>query len=65
MDRLYRNQTGELVLRERMTAFGYGPGLGPGAVASTGGWSPAVEGSSAAPGTGYRPTPARDRFGRT
>ena len=31
MDRLYRNQNGELVLRERMTAFGYGRAATPAA----------------------------------
>ena len=45
MDRLYRNQDGELVLRERMTAFGYGREAAAPAAAggSGGGWSPAVE----------------------
>src|SRR6185369_868021 len=46
MDRLYRNQKGELVLRERMTAFGYGRENAAPRAADTksrGGWSPAVE----------------------
>jgi acyl dehydratase len=63
MDRLYRNQDGALVLRERMTAFGYGrQAATPGAAASKGGWSPAVEEVIRGAETGYRPAPARDRF---
>ena len=61
MDRLYRNENGELVLRERMSAFGYGreatPML-PGDVG--GGWSPAVEEAIAGDRTGYRPPLVRD-----
>jgi len=63
MDRLYRNQAGELVLRERMTAFGYGrEASAPGAASSKGGWSPAVEEVIRGAETGYRPAPPRDRF---
>jgi acyl dehydratase len=63
MDRLYRNQAGELVLRERMTAFGYGrQASAPGAASSKGGWSPAVEEVIRGAETGYRPAPPRDRF---
>ena len=63
MDRLYRNQAGELVLRERMTAFGYGrQASAPGAASSKGGWSPAVEEVIRGAETGYRPAPPCDRF---
>ena len=64
MDRLYRNQHGELILRERMTAFGYGRQAGaPLAAGSTqGGWSPAVEEVIQGEKTGYRPPVFRDRF---
>lgn len=64
MERLYRNQHGELVLRECMTAFGYGrerdaPPTGAG---SGGGWSPVVEEALQGAKTGYRPPAFRDRF---
>jgi acyl dehydratase len=60
MDRLYRNQNGDLVLRERMSAFGYGRIATPvAASASHGGWSPAVEEVIAGERTGYRPVPPR------
>lgn len=60
MDRLYRNQNGELVLRERMTAFGYGRTETPVAEGgSGGGWSPAVEEVIDGARTGYRPVAAR------
>ena len=64
MDRLYRNQHGALVLRERMTAFGYGretaaPATDGGA---GGGWSPAVEEAIRGAQTGYQPPAFRDRF---
>jgi acyl dehydratase len=64
MDRLYRNQRGDLVLRERMTAFGYGRANEATATRTTshGGWSPAVEESMAGERTGYRPPEYRDRF---
>jgi acyl dehydratase len=64
MDRLYRNQHGELVLRERMTAFGYGRdnAAKPASGASTGGWSAAVEEVIQGDKTGYRPPVSRDRF---
>jgi len=64
MDRLYRNQHGELILRERMTAFGYGRQEGaPLAAGSTqGGWSPAVEEVIQGEKTGYRPPVFRHRF---
>jgi MaoC dehydratase-like protein len=63
MDRLYRNQGGELVLRERMTAFGYGrEAAAAGVGASKGGWSPAVEEVIRGGETGYQPAPRADRF---
>jgi len=44
MDRIYRNQHGQMLARERMTAFGYGrEDRSPTATQSYGGWSPAVE----------------------
>jgi acyl dehydratase len=56
MDRLYRNQNGELVVRERMSAFGYGRTGTPVATSSgSGGWSPAVEEMIEGERTGYRP----------
>jgi acyl dehydratase len=62
MDRLYRNQDGDLVVRERMTAFGYGreAGTDPAAV-PRGGWSPAVEEMLQGERTGYRPPAFPDR----
>ena len=62
MDRLYRNQHGELVLRERMSAFGYGRAAtpAPAAAGATGGWSPAVEEVIEGRRTGYRPPPRAD-----
>jgi acyl dehydratase len=67
MDRLYRNQNGELVARERMSAFGYGrekeeTAAKPAAAASKGGWSPAVEEVIQGEKTGYQPPALRDRF---
>ncbi|MFN8544442.1 MAG: MaoC family dehydratase N-terminal domain-containing protein [Candidatus Binatia bacterium] len=64
MDRLYRNQRGELVVRERMTAFGYGRGTGAAAASggTGGGWSPAVEEVIDGARTGYRPPVYRDRL---
>jgi acyl dehydratase len=62
MDRLYRNQNGELVLRERMSAFGYGRDAAApvAATAKSGGWSPAVEEVIAGERTGYRAPVPRD-----
>jgi len=66
MDRLYRNQHGQLLVRERMTAFGYGRKsdgtAASGTAASGGGWSPAVEEVIQGRQTGYRPPEYRDRF---
>jgi acyl dehydratase len=64
MDRLYRNQLGELVLRERMSAFGYGRVETPAVAAAgeSGGWSPAVEEMIAGERTGYRPLPLRELY---
>lgn len=60
MDRFYRNQRGELVARERMSAFGYGKESDsdqPAASKSGGGWSPAIEEVIEGERTGYS-TPA-------
>ena len=64
MDRIYRNQRGDLVARERMTAFGYGRDAATPAAADgkTGGWSPAVEEVIAGAQTGYQPPQCADRF---
>jgi acyl dehydratase len=58
MDRLYRNQRGELVARERMTAFGYGRG-GAGAA----GGEPADATAAAGPGGGSPGSAAGDSPG--
>ncbi len=57
MDRLYRNQKGELLCRERMSAFGYGreEGAAPRRSPASGGWSPAVEEVLRGEETGYSP----------
>jgi acyl dehydratase len=66
MDRLYRNQNGELVARERMGAFGYGREEGKpqqqSAPTSTGGWSPAIEDMIQGEKTGYTVRAFKDRF---
>jgi len=73
MDRLYRNQHGDLILRERMTAFGYGRPAGASTASTvstastistkpTAGWSPAVEEVIQGEKTGYRPPAYRDRY---
>lgn len=63
MDRLYRNQDGELIMRERLTAFGYGEQAAPTTTpAARGGWSPAVEEMIQGERTGYQPPACRDRF---
>lgn len=66
MDRIYRNQRGELVARERMNAFGYGREEGrsqpSGAPKSSGGWSPAVEECIQGERTGYKVPDYKDRF---
>lgn len=63
MERLYRNQRGELVTRETMVAFGYGRQQGGSQpAAGSGGWSPAVEEAIEGERTGYRPLAYRDRF---
>lgn len=64
MDRLYRNQRGELVLRERMIAFGYGREAGSKQAAggSGGGWSAAVEEMIQGDKTGYQAPAPRDRY---
>ncbi len=64
MDRFYRNQDGELVARERMTAFGYGreSSTGKDGQKSRGGWSRAVEEAIQGERTGYQPAPPRSLF---
>ena len=64
MDRLYRNQDGELVARERMSAFGYGrdsDAQQAPAAEKGGGWSPAVEEVIQGERTGYQPPEYRNR----
>lgn len=63
MDRLYRNQRGELVARERLEAFGYGRekrAQQAAASSSGGGWSPAVEEVIEGERTGYQPPTYED-----
>ncbi len=63
MERTYRNQHGELVARERLTAFGYGRDQGAAASATSGsGWSPAVEEAIRGEETGYQPPAFVDRI---
>jgi acyl dehydratase len=63
MERLYRNQDGELVSRETMTAFGYGRDERPSAPSTpAAGWSAAVEEAIRGERSGYRPPEYRDRF---
>ena len=52
MERLYRNQKGELVVLERMTGFGYGRDNAT-EQREGGGWSPAVEEAIRGEATGY------------
>ena len=62
MDRLYRNQSGELIVRERMTGFGYGREADTASAASSAGWSPAVEEAIEGEKTGYQPPQYVDRY---
>lgn len=64
MERLYRNQRGELVARESLTAFGYGreDGAAPASQGDASGWSPAVEEAIRGEETGYQPPAISDRF---
>jgi len=62
MDRLYRNQNGDLIVRERMTGFGYGRENGATSAASSSGWSPAVEEMIEGEKTGYQPPQYVDRM---
>ena len=64
MDRIYRNQSGELVTIERMTAFGYGreESKGDAQGSSSGGWSPAVEEAIEGEKTGYAHPEYADRY---
>ncbi len=62
MERLYRNQRGELVARERLTAFGYGREAAErGESNAAGGWSAAVEEALRGGETGYAPPAYPDR----
>ncbi|MCH8815675.1 MAG: MaoC family dehydratase N-terminal domain-containing protein, partial [Chloroflexi bacterium] len=64
MERIYRNQNGEIVTIERMTAFGYGREESKGAAqdSSNNGWSPAVEEAIEGEKTGYTPPEYADRY---
>jgi acyl dehydratase len=64
MDRIYRNGQGELVARERLTAFGYGRKSGAeeaGDEGTGGGWSQAVEEMLDGGRTGYQPPAFENR----
>jgi len=61
MERCYRNQRGEVVARERLTAFGYGREQHA-APAAGSGWSPAVEEAIRGDETGYQPPAFVDRL---
>ena len=62
MDRLYRNQHGDLIVRERMTGFGYGREADASSAVSGPGWSPAVEEAIEGKKTGYQPPEYVDRY---
>ncbi len=64
IERTYRNQHGQVVARERLTAFGYGRDAGPSGsgAGNKGGWSPAVEEAIQGDKTGYQPPPSRTVF---
>jgi acyl dehydratase len=62
MDRIYRNQRGDLVARERLTAFGYGQDQGGDASENSPGWSPAVEEAIEGERTGYDSPAGKDRY---
>jgi len=64
IERTYRNQNGEVVARERLTAFGYGKeeGSPDSGTSAKGGWSPAVEEAIQGDKTGYQPVPPRTVF---
>jgi acyl dehydratase len=64
MERTYRNQYGQILARETMTAFGYGreEQTSEPAMRQTGGWSAAVEEMVEGERTGYRPPPVREVF---
>jgi len=64
MERLYRNQRGELVARERLTAFGYGREASARTEAGDPGpgWSPAVEEAIRGDLTGHQPLAPADRY---
>ena len=61
MDRFYRDQNGELIVRERMTGFGYGREPDAENATSGAGWSPAVEEMIKGGQTGYQPPKYVDR----
>jgi len=64
MDRIYRNQRGEIVTIERMTAFGYGREESKDTAqdGSSAGWSPAVEEAIEGEKTGYAAPEYVDRY---
>ncbi len=62
MERLYRNQRGDLVARETLTAFGYGREATAPPDATAGGWSPAVEEAIHGDETGYAAPSIVERF---
>jgi hypothetical protein len=63
MERTYRNQHGQMLAKETMTAFGYGREDGsPAAAQSSGGWSPAIEEMIEGKRTGYQPPPVCETF---
>jgi hypothetical protein len=62
MERIYRNQRGNVVARERLTAFGYGRDQGSASAATGSGWSPAVEEAIKGDATGYQPPEHPDRY---
>jgi acyl dehydratase len=63
MERVYRNQRGDVVARETLTAFGYGREQSSGSAAAGGpGWSAAVEEAIRGEETGYQPPRFTDRY---
>ncbi len=64
MERYYRNQHGDLAVRETMIGFGYGreEGAGASGAVAAGGWSPAVEDVIQGSETGYAPAPPVEKY---